>query len=471
MWVHHLDPLLGTQEVQPSDYHAYNYGGGWDHVVRSNLMFDVRGGVLQKPYAVDQAQALAGTDALKQLGFADIALLGLPSGFSGELPALQNDIQGASWPWTTGFGGNPNLLGQPLQPISTLVGAFPTPVAEASPWAAASGAFADEPRYKDGYSNQWNVEIQRELGPAMMASVAYVGSRNGRLASTGYANAAPTPSPNGTPQAVIDAQRAMPFMPANVHYTESIGRSRYNALQAKFERRLSNGFQTLVSYTWSKSIDTTSGYFGVEDGAGSRSSVQNFFDPLSNQGPSGFDIPHFFSWFAVWEVPAGQGKRWLHAGPRSWILGNWSLNSIVQARSGQVFNVGIAGDIANLGGTGPAITNYERPNLIGHPIPAHQTATQWFDPAAFQIPSGAFGNFGRNQLRSQCVVNADLSLFKNVPFSAGHQLQIRVEIFNMFNIQRLGVPSGTTIGQAGAGQVTSIAGTPRQIQLGVRVVF
>jgi hypothetical protein len=64
-----------------------------------------------------------------------------------------------------------------------------------------------------------------------------------------------------------------------------------------------------------------------------------------------------------------------------------------------------------------------------------------------------------------------LSLFENVPFSSGHRLQIRVEIFNMFNIQRLGVPSGTTIGQAGAGQVTSIAGTPRQIQLGARVVF
>jgi hypothetical protein len=700
MWVHHLDPLLGTQEVQPSDYHAYNYGGGWDHVLRSNLMFDVRGGVLQKPYVFDQAQALAGTDALKQLGFADIdrfngmsvtlaspwiggdignrgqsirgnpdwnvngsatwikgnhnlkggaqfvsverlqintfqqfgfgnaqtsnpgapgstglslasALLGLPSGFSGELPALsevnfrssgwsayvqdswrvkpaatinwgvrydllmqptplnnrlsnaldipnqqwligassipdckqvqqnpcfpgngfasvpfndhikfvgpapfmpkpvhdnvgprvgvawqltpvtmlrsgyglfwdalparsqyvQNDIQGASWPWTTGFAGSPNLLGQPLQPIGALVGAFPTPVAEASPWTAASGAFADEPHYKDGYSNQWNVEIQRELGPAMMASVAYVGSRNGRLAYTGYANAAPTPSPNGTPQAVIDTQRAMPFMPANVHYTESIGRSRYNALQAKFERRLSNGFQTLVSYTWSKSIDTTSGYFGVEDGAGSRSSVQNFFDPLSNEGPSGFDIPHFLSWYTVWEVPAGQGKRWLNTGPASWILGNWSVNSIVQARSGQVFNVGIAGDVANIGGTGPAITNYERPNLIGNPIPAHQTAMEWFDPAAFQIPSGAFGNFGRNQLRSQSFVNADLSLFKNVPLSSGHRLQIRVEIFNMFNIQRLGVPSGTTIGQAGAGQVTSIAGTPRQIQLGARVVF
>jgi len=397
--------------------------------------------------------------------------------FWDALPArsqyTQNDIEGASWPWTTAFAGTANATGAPLQPITSLVGAFPTPVAATNPWSAVSGAFADDPNYKDGYSNQWNVEVQRELGPKTMVSVAYVGSRNGRLAYTGFANAAPTPSPNGTPLAAIDAKRAVPWMVANIRYTESIGSSRYNALQAKFDRRLSGGLQTLVSYTWSKSVDTTSGYFGVEDGAGSRSSIQNFFDLKSNEGPSGFDIPHFLSWYTVWEMPVGHGHRWLSSGPAAWILGNWSLNSILQARSGQPFNVGVAGDVANIGGTGPAITNYARPNLIGDPIPANQTAAQWFNPAAFSIPVGSFGNFRRNGLRSARVVNVDLSLFKNVPLAGTRQLQLRVEAFNVFNIQNLGVPSGTTIGQAGAGQITSLASgtTPRQIQLGVRLVF
>jgi hypothetical protein len=700
MFVNHLDPLGGTEEVAPSIYHAYNYGGGWDHVIRSNMLADVRGGVLQKPYVFNQAQATAGVDPLKQAGFNDLdrfqglvanlaapwittdvgnrgdslrgnpdwsvggnltwlkgnhtlrtgasfvsverlqintfqqysfansqtsspsatgttglslasALIGLPASFSGQLADLsevnfrasgwnayvqdqwrlnqrvtvnwglrydillqpkplnsrlsnaidipnkawllgasaipdckqtqvnpcfpgggfasvpfndhitfvgnqpfmpkpvydnigprvgvawqlspdsvlragyglfwdalparsqytQNDIEGAAWPWTTAFSGTANVLGQPLQSMSTLVGGFPTPIAAANPWSAVSGAFADDPNYKDGYSNQWNVELQRELGSHMMASVAYVGSRNGRLAYTGYANAAPVPSPNGTPQSTIDAQRPMPWMVANVHYTQSIGSSHYNSLQMKLERRLSNGLQTLVSYTWSKSIDNTSGYFGVEDGAGSRSSVQNYFDPKSNEGPSGFDIPHFFSWYTVWELPIGTGKRWLTGGPVAWILGNWSVNTIVQARSGQPFNVGVGGDIANIGGTGPAIANYERPNLVGNPIPATQTATMWFDPAAFAIPAGSFGTFTRNGLRSAAVRNVDLSLFKNVPVSGSRMLQLRVEAFNVFNIQNLGVPSGTTIGVAGAGQVTSIVGTPRQIQLGVRFVF
>jgi len=709
MFVHHLDPVTGTQEFSPSDYHAYNYGGNWDHIIRSNLFLSARGGALSKPYVFNNAKANAGIDPLNRLGFADVnkyqglvvtlaapwitppgttsignlgdsirdnpdwqvggdltwfknnhnvkfggqyiyaarlqintsqtygfsnsvtgdpnsqgntgnsvasALLGLPASFGGQLPDLgevhfklgtwsayvqdewrlkpqftlnwgvrydlltqprplnnrlsnaldiphqqwligagsipdckqvqqnpcfpgngfqsipfnnhivfvgktafqpkpvydnigprvgmawelnprtvlragyglywdalparsqytQNDIEGTSWPWTTAFNGNANNVGAPLTPISAINGSFPVPVAAASPFTSINGAFADDPNYKDGFSNQWNVEVQRELTPTTTLSVAYVGSHNGRLAYTGYANAAPTPSPQGTSLAVIDSLRPMPFMNANVHYTQSIGASDYRALQTRLQRRLANGLMTLVSYTWSKATDNTSGYFGVEDGAGSRSSVQNYFDPASNVGPSGFDIPHFLSWYAVWELPVGQGKRWLSTGPASWVLGNWSVNSIFQARSGQPFNVGISGDFANIGGTGPSITNYERPNLVGNPIPAHQTAAMWFDPTAFQVPSGAFGNFQRNGLRSAAFYNVDLSLFKNVPFGGARHLQLRVEAFNVFNIQNLGTPTAAqaTIAPtlaAGTGAVTQIVGNPRQIQLGARFVF
>jgi hypothetical protein len=705
MWVNHLEPVVGVQSTTPSDYHAYNFGGGWDHLFRESLVLDVRGGVLRKPYVFNQAKADAGIDPLNQLGFKDLsrfdgmivdlqapwitgdignrgdslrgnpdwqlggsltwlkgnhnikgggqfvsvdrlqintfqqfrfqntqtsnpassgntglslasALIGLPNDFSGQLADLgevnfrssmwsayvqdewrlksnltvnwgvrydvllrpkmlndrlsnaldipngqfligadsipdckatqqnpcfpgngfaavpfndrivlagtrkalvskpiydnvgprvgmawtlnprtvlragyglfwdalparsqysQNDIEANSWPWTTAFSGTANQTGPAaLQPIGGLVGGFPTPVAAVSPWVALNGGFADDPNYKDGYSNQWNVEVQRDLGAKMMVAVAYVGSRNGRLAYTGFMNAASTPFPSGTPASVIDTARLMPWMTANVHYTQSIGYSRYNSLQVKFERRMSNGFSTLVSYTYSKSRDTTSGYFGVEDGAGSRSSIQNYVDVASNEGPSGYDVPQFLSWYSLWELPFGSGKKWLTSGPASWILGNWSIQSIAQARSGQPFNVGIMGDVANIGGSGTAIQNYERPNLIGNPYPSNQSAKMWFDPTAFAVPSGAFGNFGRNGLRSANVYNVDLSLFRNVPFGGDKTLQLRIEAFNVFNIQNLGVPNGTTIANplpAGVGQVTSIIGTPRQIQLGARFVF
>lgn len=74
-------------------------------------------------------------------------------------------------------------------------------------------------------------------------------------------------------------------------------------------------------------------------------------------------------------------------------------------------------------------------------------------------------------LRSANVYNVDMSLFKKVRFGETKELQLRAEAFNVFNIMNLAVPSVTTIGQTGAGRITSIVGNPRQIQFGARFVF
>jgi hypothetical protein len=387
---------------------------------------------------------------------------------------VQNDFEAAQWPWVRAFSGAPNsVVGAPLVPITSVAGQL-SAGPPASPWNSLQSSFFDDPKYKDGWSQQYSFEIQRQLTPSMVVSIAYVGSVNGRLPYTGRANAARQASAPGTALAQIDQLRAIPFMTSALNYTESIGSSHYNALQTKLQRRFSRGLTTLISYTWSKSIDNSSGYFGVENGAGQNgSSVQNYFDPDSNRSVSGYDIPHFFSWFTVYELPFGRGKRWLQSGPAAWFLGDWQANYIFQARSGQPFNLNVGGDPANISGSIGSVTGYARPNLIGNPIPAKQTAELWFDPNAFALPVGSYGNFGRNVLRSARVVNLDFSLFKKVPLGEKRELQMRFEAFNVFNIQNLGVPSVTTIGQTGAGRVTSLAGgtTPRQLQFGLRFVF
>ena len=146
----------------------------------------------------------------------------------------------------------------------------------------------------------------------------------------------------------------------------------FNALEAKVQRRFANGLISLLSYTFGKSIDTSSGYFNVENGPQGASSVQNYFDLSSARGISGYDIKHFVSWATVYELPAGKGKRWLRSGPGSWILGNWQANYIFQGRSGQPYGLIVPGDVANLKGSGGIGSNgpsdYARPNMIADPF-------------------------------------------------------------------------------------------------------
>ena len=264
-------------------------------------------------------------------------------------------------------------------------------------------------------------------------------------------------------------------------------------------------------------MDTGSGYFNVENGTGGSATIQNFWDQSTAWGPASYSIPHFLSVSGIYEIPFGKGKRWLRNGPASWILGNWQTNFIGQARTGAPFNLVITGDLANLRGNPnlSAPNNYLRPNQIADPFVAGpvaanpdpncqktisqggraadevHTITTWFNPCAFAAPFGAFGTFPRNALRGPAVYNVDLSLFKSIPVGERFKVQLRVEAFNVFNIQSWDTPSNVTINSgtatlpnsnppvtygviaSGVGRITGLAQgkTPRQIQFGLRLLF
>jgi len=431
----------------------------------------------------------------------------------------QNVLEKGVWPDATAFSGDTNgsnVAPSQLRTIDMIQGHFPTPLPPATPWT--SGSFFVAPDFKDGYSQQWNFEIQRQMTPNLMIAAAYVGSVNGRLDYEGNANAARQASPNNTCaptdaacnkayRDAVDALRAMPWATAGITYAQSIGYSNYNALEVKVQRRFANGLHSLLSYTWGKSIDTSSGYFNVENGPQGSSTVQNYYDQSTARGISAYDITHFLSWATVYELPTGRGKRWFQSGPASWILGNWQLNYILQARSGQPYGLIVTGDPANLKGSGGVGSGspggYARPNIIADPFQAGpvasnpntrcqktisqggraadatRTTTTWFNPCAFAAPVGSFGNLGKNAFRGPAVFNIDLSLFKSLPLPReGWNLQLRVESFNVFNIQNWdapGVPSGSgtsvQIRSSGEGKITGLAGQPRQIQFGLKFVF
>ncbi len=337
------------------------------------------------------------------------------------------------WPMVGGFSGNANGIGEATTYIKDLQGKFPGVLPEASPWNATG--WMNDPERKDGYAQQWNVEIQRQLTQSMMLSAAYVGSVNGRLDYAGLANTALTPGA-GTP-AEVNARRKVPWAGGEFRYSSSIGTSNYNSLQVKFERRFSRGLLSMVSYTWSKSIDDTSGWFNAEEGTGG--GRQEYWKPKSNRGVSGFDVPHILSWYTVYDLPAGHGKRWLQRGPASWVLGNWQANYIITARSGQVYSLAVNGDVANIGS---GTVSYARPNIVGNPKLDNPSVKQCtYNVSAFAVPSLTYGNLGRNSFRGERVVNLDASLYKSIPLGETRELSLRIESFNTANLMTWGLPN------------------------------
>ncbi|MDE3179893.1 MAG: TonB-dependent receptor, partial [Acidobacteriota bacterium] len=209
---------------------------------------------------------------------------------------VQNTELGADWPWTEGSSSLPFNRNNPgggttgLSTMSSLLAQGVTPSVATTPWALnQNGGYVNDPNYMDARSQQWHVDIERQLGNNMKISVAYVGSKTGRLDWTGNANAAQFASPQlnsaveTSPQGVtscgakgsatdtkgcesayyaaVDKLRLMPWGRSDYHYSTSTGYANYNALQAEFQRRFSNGFEALVSYTWSKCLGISSGWF------------------------------------------------------------------------------------------------------------------------------------------------------------------------------------------------------------------
>jgi hypothetical protein len=382
----------------------------------------------------------------------------------------QHQFETWGWPQFSGIDtGTINTESgriQRIEDVSTLPFAAP----RAAPWNSAQ--FFNDPDRKNAYSHQWHVELQREITRDTVVGVGYVGSRNGRMEYAGKAASPPVAAVDPTGRRLTAAERDLlrpwPHITGIFTYSDDIGSSHYNALQLKVQRRFANDLASNLSYTWSRSEDTSSGWFGVENGIGGGSGVQNYWDIESNRAVSSYDVPHILTWSTIWELPVGRGKRWLNDGPASWVLGNWQLNWMLLARSGSPFTPTVGGDPANIG-----VTNYSRPNLVGDPHLDNPTVDRFFDPTAFAIPVNSFGNAERNLLRGPGYWNVDVGLQRNVRLAPNMQLQVRVEAFNVFNHINWAItaPFAAIDNPATVGRINSMFGRPRQLQFGGRLLF
>ena len=328
-----------------------------------------------------------------------------------------------------------------------------------------SGWYYD-PHMKNHYSHQFNIEIQKEIRSNLVASISYVGSVNRRLPLTGLSNNSHEPGDAGV-------HRPFPWAGSQIMITDR-GTANYNALQAKIEKRMSNGFALGAGYTWSKSLDNgASGMYNTENGPAGASQVQNYYDLSQNYGLSANSIGHIVYGWALYELPFGKNKPFLNHGVLSYLAGGWQANTSLSAHSGPPLTFpDNASDPANVGNTGSQ--KYARASIkSGATVKvAHPTFKRAFNVDAFVHPVNEWGNSGRGIVSGMPYDNVDFSLMKGVSFAEKATLQFRAEFFNVFNIQNYGLP-GTTFGGNGFGVITGLASgsTPRQIQFGLRASF
>lgn len=295
-----------------------------------------------------------------------------------------------------------------------------------------------------GYTQQWNLTVQKLLPGSFSLEAAYVGAKGTHLQTSRNLNA---PMPGQGP---IQPRRPYPDF-LGITWNEQSASSIYHAFQAKLERRFAKGFTLLSSFTWSKAIDNSS-----ESAQG----CVNPYNCRADRGLSSFDVPLSLVVSAVYEIPAFRNSsvRLLKH-----TLGGWELAAIATAQGGFPFSAGWSGDTANTGQS-------TRPNRICSGKLDHPTINQWFDTTCFVSPAQfTYGNSGRNILRGPNMRGADLGLYKNFIFAERHRIQFRAEFFNAFNHPIFGLPS-TTVNVAGAGRILS-ASPGRIVQFGFKYAF
>ena len=340
------------------------------------------------------------------------------------------------------------------------------------------------PKFRDGYMQQWNADLQYEVLPNWMVDVAYVGSKGTHLSDVLDLNQ-PDPT-TGPPYGQF----------SSILYAESNANSNYNSLQLRSEKRTRSGLSLLLSYTYSKSFDDISSVFGGSVGAGL---PQNSQDLSADRGPSDFNAVHRFTGSFVYDVPFH--RLWKNGPGR--LLDNWQAGGIITAESGSPFTVVLAGGSSS---AAAAFGNPARPDLVGsiftpgpvaaNPDPACQTTLSqgglaadqvrvpqsWFNPCAFAFPAAGlfpgtfvFGTEGRNMLTGPGFTNIDFGLSKSMALGAeNHRLMLRGDFFNLLNHPNFDIP-GHVFGGSSFGKILSANSygnkPPRQIQLSARYVF
>ena len=391
-----------------------------------------------------------------------------------------------------------------LTPAGTLSNPFPNGITQpqGNSLGLATGAgsvidFVDQDS-KPGYVHQYSFDWQRELAGEMAVAVGYMGSRSERLTLGGTVDAtvninqlAPqyqalgtalqqsVPNPFfGLPEfgnlsrspTISRGQLLRPFPQFDnvLMHRVNQARARYNALTTRWTKRMAHGYALDINHTFSRLEDNQ---FGESNTFSNRQlGALNNYDLDAEFGVSLLDVAHRLNVNATFEVPFGQGHKWLSGGIGDLLAGGWTVTVAGRYQTGFPLSISQSSNNSNLLGS------QQRPNVVPG-VEAMTSGSQedraisgWINPAAFsQAPAFTFGNAPRTNpdWRGPGQRTTDLAISKTQRIGT-KSVALRVDVLNLFD-DPLFIGPITTFGTSNFGQITQVGGFARSLQFQVRV--
>jgi hypothetical protein len=354
---------------------------------------------------------------------------------------------------------------------------------------------AQDPNQRTGYVEQTSFGLEYQVANSMVASATYVGNwarKMNRLRDanmplvTGFDTGCPLlqyPYANLNTQTTVNTFTSAGCAPSGQHafleLATNDGNADYNALELSLRRQMSKSISFNLGYTFSH------GLADYTDNLTGGAFPQNSYNYAAEMSNSVLDIRSRFVGNFIWQLPFGQGKRYLsdHGAATRW-LGDWQFNGIVTLQTGTPYSVTAAND-GLLG-----FTHSVYADCVGNPFAGattnhnlYTTSGFMINPAAFAQPGpGEFGTCAPYKFYGPGIQMYDLSLFKQFKITERFQLQFRAEFFNAFNHPNFSNPSANISSPGSFGKVSStlqpILGTdsggpgdPREIQFGLKLYF
>lgn len=363
-----------------------------------------------------------------------------------------------------GFEPNPNFANG--NAIGGMTVGFPTTIFTTFPVTSLQMREV-APDFRNPMVQEWNFAVEQQLPSQMALSVGYTGNHQAHQLLQPDFNTCPLVFTTNT-SLNCNSLRPDPKL-GGISGTATYGIGNYEAMYAQLVKRMSNGLQMQLAYTYGHAL---------ADSGTTLSGSAGLYQPdpentMSAYSSASWDIRHNFTAAVVYAIPFGRGKQFGSSMNKVFqtLLGNWQLNGILSWRTGVPYTLRANG-CQDVGGGGCS-PDYVGPAGGYNAAPSGgRTPSEWFNTANYTTPGPlSLGNAGLQSMNGPPTHNLDFSIFKDFDFTERYRLEFRGEAFNLTNTPQFNTPDNN-IADSNFGEITgTAAGSSRTLQFALKLFF